>query len=935
MLKKLIGLLSKDKASGNITNTPEIITHSLTISSEAASQAKELKDAGDISFRANNLGQAELYYQQSIEINPNQPAAYNNRGIALYYLQRADEALKNYDHAITLNPGYAQAYYNRGIALNSMQRWDEALVSYDHAIALNPAYIEAHYNRGLVLNHLKRLDEALASYDQAIALNPDYAEAFNNRGVLLNDLKRWDEALANYDRAIVLKPDYAEAFNNKGAALNSLRRFDEALASFDHAITLTPDNAEANNNRGTALNDLMRLDEALASYDRAIALNPDYADAYYNRGIVLNELKRQDEALISYDHAIALNPDYAEAYYNRGIVLNELKRQDEALNCYERAITLKADYIDAYYNQGILLLELNRLDEALTSFDRAIALKPDHAESHHYRAIILNNHKRFSEALASYNRAIALKPDYLESYYNRGNILHDLNRLDEALASYDHAIKINPNYADAHYNRGIVLNDLKRLREAFASYDRALTLRPDHEFLYGYWLMTKMMLCDWSDHDATITKLTDKTNQGEKVLAPFITLSQSNSRALQKKAAQIHVQSKCPTSHELPPIPKYPKHDKIRIGYFSADFRNHPVSYLTAELFEIHDRSRFELTAFAFGPSTKDEMRTRVAAAFDQFIEVQQYSDQEVALMARKLEIDIAIDLGGFTSESRTGIFALRAAPVQMSYLGYLGTMSADYMDYLIADTTIIPGSHIQDYTEKIVYLPNYQVNDTKRSIAKKTFTKRELGLPPTGFVFCCFNNNYKITPSIFDSWMRILQQVEGSVLWLLGDNETTESNLKAEATRRNIDAQRLVFAKRLPLPEYLARYRAADLFLDTSPYNAGTTASDALWAGLPVLTFLGETFAGRMAASLLYATHLPELVANSQAEYEAFAVNLATHPDKLMRIRQALTENLLTTPLFNTRQFSRHIESAYSQIYERHHADLMPDHIYIKADHT
>jgi len=934
MLKKLIGLLSRDPSSDKKTNTPKVVTQPVIITSEAASRAKELKDAGDMSFRANNLDQAELYYKQSIEIDANQPAAYNNRGIALYYLQRAEEALKSYDHAIALNPDYAQAYYNRGIALNSLQRRDEALASYDHAIALNPDYVEAHYNRGLVLSHLKRLDEALASYDHAIALNPEHAEAFNNRGVVLNDLSRWDEALVSYNRAIALKPDYAEAFNNQGAALNNLKRLDEALASYDRAITLNPDHAEANNNRGAVLNDLRRLDEALTSYDRAIALNPDYADAYYNRGIVLNELKRQDEALASYDHALALNPDYAEAYYNRGIVLNELKRQDEALTCYERAIALKTDYTDAYYNQGIMLIELNRLDEALASFDRVIALKPDYAEPYHYRAIILNNHKRFSEALASYNRAIALKPDYLESYYNRGNILHDLNRLDEAVASYDHAIRINPDYADAHYNRGIVLNDLKRLPEAFASYDRALTLKPEHEFLHGYWLITKMMLGDWSDYETKLIQLTGKIERGEKVLAPFITLSQSSSRALQKKAAQIHVQSKCPTNHELPPIPKHPKHDKIRIGYFSADFRNHPVSYLTAELFEIHDRSRFELTAFAFGPSTKDEMRTRVAAAFDQFIEVQQYSDQEVALMARKLEIDIAIDLGGFTSESRTGIFALRAAPIQMSYLGYLGTMSAEYIDYLIADTTIIPDSHKEDYTEKIVYLPNYQVNDTKRSIAKKTFSRKELGLPSTGFVFCCFNNNYKITPGIFDSWARILKQVEGSVLWLLGDNETTETNLKTEATRRGIDAQRLVFAKRLPLPEYLARYRTADLFLDTSPYNAGTTASDALWAGLPVLTFLGETFAGRMAASLLYATHLPELVANSQAEYETLAVNLATQPDRLIHIRQTLAENRLATPLFNTQQFSRHIETAYTQIYERYQADLMPDHIYVNADH-
>ena len=322
-------------------------------------------------------------------------------------------------------------------------------------------------------------------------------------------------------------------------------------------------------------------------------------------------------------------------------------------------------------------------------------------------------------------------------------------------------------------------------------------------------------------------------------------------------------------------------------------------------------------------------MTDRLVRTFDQFIDVSTKSDQEVALMARSLEIDIAIDLGGFTGDSRTKIFAMRAAPIQVNYLGYPGTMGAEYIDYIIADTTIIPPSHQQFYTEKVVYLPSFQVNDTKRVISDRRFTREELGLPATGFVFCCFNNITKITPFVFDSWMRILKQVQESVLWMLGENETAVSNLLQEAELRGVDSTRIIFAKRESLPDYLARYRMADLFLDTLPFNAGTTASDALWAGLPVLTQMGESFAGRMAASLLNAIHLPELITTTKEDYEALAVDLANNPDKLAKIKQNLLENRLKTPLFDIQYFTEHIESAYTQMYERYQADLEPDHIF------
>jgi predicted O-linked N-acetylglucosamine transferase (SPINDLY family) len=350
-----------------------------------------------------------------------------------------------------------------------------------------------------------------------------------------------------------------------------------------------------------------------------------------------------------------------------------------------------------------------------------------------------------------------------------------------------------------------------------------------------------------------------------------------------------------------------------------------------AELFELHDKSRFELVSFSFGPITNDEMRQRLEKSFDQFIEVGNKSDMELAQLSRDLNIDIAVDLKGFTQDLRAGIFAYKAAPIQVNYLGYPGTMGADYIDYIIADKTLIPLDAQSGYTEKVVQLPNsYQVNDRKRLISDKQITREELGFPENAFIFCCFNNNFKILPATFASWMRILKAVEGSVLWLFQDNPWAVENLKREALSHGVDANRLIFAEKIPLSEHLARHRLADLFLDTFPYNAHTTSSDALWVGLPVLTRMGQSFASRVAASLLNAIGLSELITTTLESYEALAIELAKHPAKLAAIKDKLAKNKLTTPLFDTPRFTQDLERAYIQMYERYQADLVPDKLFL-----
>jgi predicted O-linked N-acetylglucosamine transferase (SPINDLY family) len=406
--------------------------------------------------------------------------------------------------------------------------------------------------------------------------------------------------------------------------------------------------------------------------------------------------------------------------------------------------------------------------------------------------------------------------------------------------------------------------------------------------------------------------------QDEQTAPNFIVATMIDELRIQLKASQIWVGTPC-GDLSLGQLKVQSAKAKIRLGYYSADFYNHATCMLMAELFEKHDKSKFELFAFSFGPDIKDPMRARVEAAFDQFIDVSTMSDKEIAEFSRMLGIDIAIDLKGSTKDHRFGIFSYRAAPVQVSYLGYPGTMGAEYIDYLIADKTLIPEESQKFYTEKIAYMPHsYQVNDRSRVISDRVFTKQEVGLPEEGFVFACFNSNYKITPDVFDVWVRILQSVEGSVLWLFEDNETAATNLRKEAQKRGLAPERLVFAPKMELSEHLARHKLADLFIDTLPCNAHTTASDALWAGLPVLTCMGESFASRVAASLLHAIEMPELITSSLTEYEKLAVALGNEPQRIQALKQKLENNKLTTPLFDSSLFTKNIENLYTQMSQR-----------------
>ena len=604
-----------------------------------------------------------------------------------------------------------------------------------------------------------------------------------------------------------------------------------------------------------------------------------------------------------------------------------LLRQDkiaEAAQYAERSVALDPGNADGWLNLAACRRRTGALAEALACCERSIAARPAHPDGWSSRGAALLELQLAEEALESCDRAIALHAAHAEAWSNRGLGLSALRRFEEAVASYRQAAALAPRSAQPWTNLAVTLGDLHRHEESLACYEKALALGPP-PFALGDWLRAKMQVCDWAGVDAACDRTLAAVDAGERAASPFALLAIASSPAQQRRCAETYVRELFPPAASPAPPPSRAS-GRIRLGYFSRDFRNNALSYVLAGLFERHDRDRFELFAFSFGPQVIDAMRSRVEAAFEHFLDVSAKTDDEIAQLARELGLDIAVDLKGLSGHARTGIFARRAAPVQVNYMGYPGTMGAPYIDYLIADRQVVPERELRHYSECVVWLPHtYWANDSKRPIAQRTPSRAEAGLPERAFVFCCFNNPAKITPDAFGVWMRVLAAVEGSVLWLLDHNAAATRNLRAEAQARGIAPARLVFAPQLEPPEHLARHRIADLVLDTFHYNAHTTAVDALWAGLPVLTCPGEAFASRVGASLLHALGLPELVASSRDEYERLALSLATEPGRLAGIRKKLAENIATHPLFDTVLFTRHMEAAYAAMHERHLRGLAP----------
>jgi protein O-GlcNAc transferase len=607
-------------------------------------------------------------------------------------------------------------------------------------------------------------------------------------------------------------------------------------------------------------------------------------------------------------------------------------RWAQAQDIYEKLIEQQPRLADAHLCLGNLFKEMGAFEKALTCYAKVLALAPLSAQAHFNHANTLKDLQRYAESVAGFQRAIALQPDYAQAHNNLGNAFDSLQRPHEALVCYDHALTLMPQSAIILSNRASTLKHLGRLEASLASFEQAYFLNPNQDLLLGNLLALKMQMCDWSQLEKALDAYRVLIRSGKCVAVPFIGLALLDEPQLHLRTAQTYAKAKHPVRALSEPFKSSKSGEKIRLGYYSADFHNHATAFLIAELIERHDRSRYEVIGFSFGPDSQDEMRQRLMNSFDQFHDVRDLCDHDIAKTSRKIGIDIAIDLKGYTQYSRPSVFAYRCAPVQVSYLGYPGTLGADYMDYIVADETVMPAEQHINCSEKVVTMPrSYQVNDSQRVISQRIFTRQELGLPTSAFVFCCFNQSYKILPASFASWMRILQAVPGSVLWLFKENPIAERNLRLAAQQHGISPDRLVFAEPMPIAEHLARYRLADLFIDTLPCNAHTTASDALWAGLPVLTCMGQSFASRVAASLLQALDLSELISQSPEAYESAAISLATDPAALKKIIAKLASNRLTSTLFDAKLFASHLEQAFETMQARRLQNLPPQSFQVK----
>ncbi|KQT03038.1 hypothetical protein ASG57_15785 [Bradyrhizobium sp. Leaf396] len=770
-------------------------------------------------------------------------------------------------------------------------------------------------------------------YERIVKKNPNNLQAVHLLGVT-------EAASGNLARAKRLMKQSlgstytnVEFIENYAAVLHRAGEHDELVHLCRHALPFAPTSLALLHAGAAGHLALGQSSEAVELLTRLVRHHPRHFPAHFMLGSALAKTGHYEQALAAYHRALELQPQLAEAYLDIGTIHVVNGRHGEALISYDRAIAMRPDLADAWVGRGNALLDFGRIEEAAAAYDRALDLRPQLASASCGKGQVLLRSGRQQDAAAAFDNAIAAEPGSAEAWTGRGTAALFLGQHDEAAAAFDRAIACNQQFARAWLGKGQVSYQQKRYDEALTAWDRALALNPQHAEVAAACLRVRMHLCDWAGFDAGCEAVKSSV-RSSGLVAPLMLVAIPSSPMDQLQCARSWVAHHHSGTAALPRRSESRDQDRIRLAYVSADFHQHATSHLMAGVFEHHDRRAFEITAISIGPDDGSEMRQRIVSAFDRFIDAKPLGDVEIAGLIHRLEIDILIDLKGVTQDARTGIFARRPAPLQINYLGFPGTMGADFIDYIVADRHVIPEREAEAYQEKIVWMPeSYQPNDRSRVIAEDTGSRADHGLPEDAFVFCCFNDNYKITPDVFSVWMRILRAVEGSVLWLFQDNPAAAVNLRAEAAQRGIDPGRLVFAGRLPPADHLARQRRADLFLDTLPYGAHTTASDALWACLPVLTCRGETFAGRVGASLLSATGLPELVTESLGAYEQLAIQLAHDRQRLAALRAKLAVNRLRTPLYDTAEYTRQLEAAYAAMIRRYRAGLPPDHIRLRDE--
>ena len=816
-----------------------------------------------------------------------------------------------------------QEALSKGIELHVAGEYDLANQLYESVLKVQPDHADANHNMGVLKLATGHDVEALTFLQTALQANTSCTEFWLSYVKALIKLERLDEAGRILDLA---KESSIES--EEFVKLNQLINTTAENAVIVEPEVDTPSQSEPNILDSLKLNQALRLAEKKANEGNTEEAKRIYKDILAK--FPKNKQAQQGLVAINRPQQSTVNKNPPENTINN---LINLYNQGQLSAAIKHAKILTQQYPDAFLAWNVLgaaAAQTGQLDEAIIAFQKVIAIKPDYADAYSNMGNALKEKGALENAIQAYSSAISIRPDFAEAYNNMGTTLQEQGKLEEAIEAYNKALAIKPDYAEANYNMGATLNEKGKLEEAIEAYNKALAIKSDYADARAQKLSLLARICDWNALKDELPFLADLGIHGEGV-PPFTLLALEDVPYRHRLRSEKYASKKFLQNAITGFVAPNQKPKRLRIGYFSADFKEHPVAQLIAKVIETHDRECFEVYGYSIGPVTYDKMRQRLINGFDVFHDLKDISNQDIALLARHDKIDISVDLTGYTENSRPGIFAFRTAPIQVNYLGYPGTMGSDAFDYIIADKKLIPNESQTYYTEKPIYLPHhYQATDNSRHISDVTPSKSELGLPGEGFIFCAINNTYKITLSEFNIWMRLLQKVDESVLWLLESNKWVKANLIKEANKRGIPSERLVFAQRVPYDKYLAQFRQADLYLDTFACNAGATASNALWAGLPVLTKLGKGFPARMAGSLIASIGLPELITNNETEYEKLALELAVNPERLASIKQKLSINRLSKPLFNTELFTKHLEDGYQRAYQRYFEGKKAAAIYV-----
>lgn len=840
-------------------------------------------------LQAQDLASVERLCGEVLREAPDDFRALHLLGVARLAAGNPQQAVDLIGRALERAGGNPAMLEHLGVARLALRDYFLAETAFRQALAQGAAHGQLYMRLGIALASQGKLAEALAALREAAVRAPDDPDVQLNLGNTLAEAGHADEAIGCYRRVLELAPRHAGALYNVGTLYRRLGRFAEAAAALEEAAAAAPEDADAHNNLGIVYYEQRRFEDAATCFERALALQPGHVHARNNLGNVLRAQGRLEEAIACYERALAEAPDHVDAYINLGVARAEQGRYREAQALYEQALNREPQSFDAHYNLGRLMALQGKLLDAVDQYRRALAANPARAIGH--------------SAL--------------------GDVYSQLGEAERAIACQRKAIELEPENPAWHFGLAESLKLQAELPAAIESYERALALAPEHAGALGGLVHVRQHACRWERIEELWERLRAQIAAGRGAeVSPFALLSTPASSAEQLACARAWAQ-KAVGRLRAEGEPGFDfsgrsRGKRLRVGYLSWGFHRHATAHLTAELFERHDRARFRIAAYDLGHDDASSVRSRIRQACERFVDLSRASHEQGARAIYEDETDILVDLTGYTLGARPQILALRPAPVQVNWLGYPGTLGADWYDYIVADPVLIAPEEEHLYAEQVVRLPHcYQVNDRRREVAERTPSREEAGLPPEGFVFCCFNHAYKILPQMFGVWMRILAAVPGAVLWLADSNPWASESLRREAAARGIAPERLVFASRKPLADYLVQYRLADLALDTFPYTSHTLASDALWMGCPLATCAGETFASRVAASILQAAGLSELVASSFEEYERLVVGLATDRARLEAIRRRLRENRDRCPLFDTERFARDLERIYEELFE------------------